>query len=142
MRRARVAMFGIAALGLVTAFIVQHLFSLDRLWWIFNGVATCFVVPTVLSVFWDRLSAKGAFYGIMASLVGMIFFVYGNWIKNDVITVVSAVGIVAVNLACCIVLKRSTPWTESESALVGESYRVPGPRLTGQRETRDKGGRP
>lgn len=110
MRRARVAMFGIAVIGLVTAFIVQHLFSLDRLWWIFNGVATCFVVPTVLSVLWDRLSAKGAFYGILASLVGMVVFVYGNWVKNDVITVVSAVAIVAVNLAFCIAFKRETPW--------------------------------
>lgn len=111
MRRARVAMFVIAAVGLVTAFIVQHLFSLDRLWWIFNGVATCFVVPTVLSVFWDRLSAKGAFYGILASLIGMVVFVYGNWIQNDKITVVSAVAIVVVNLLFCIAFKRKTSWS-------------------------------
>ena len=109
-------MFGIAVVGLATAFIVQHLFSLDRLWWIFNGVATCFVVPTVLSVFWDRLSAKGAFYGILASLVGMVVFVYGNWVKNDVITVVSAIAIVGVNLAFCLAVKRPTPWTESEGS--------------------------
>lgn len=113
--RARVAMFGIAVLGLITAFIVQHLFSLDRLWWIFNGVATCFVVPTILSVFWDRLSAKGSFYGILASLVGMIFFVYGNWVKNDIITVVSAIGIIVVNLAFCLAFKRSTPWSDPET---------------------------
>jgi len=110
MSRARVAMFGIAVLGLITAFIVQHLFSLDRLWWIFNGVATCFVVPTVLSIFWDRLSSKGAFYGILASLAGMVVFVYGNWVQNDIITVVSAVGIIAVNLAFCLAFKRETPW--------------------------------
>jgi len=116
MIRARMAMFGIAALGLITAYIVQHLFSLDRLWWIFNGVATCFVVPTVLSVFWDRLSSKGAFYGIMASLVGMVFFVYGNWVQSDIVTVVSAVGIVVVNLAFCMCMKRSTPWIAAEGA--------------------------
>ncbi len=32
MKRARTAMIGIAIIGLITAFIVQHLFSLDRLW--------------------------------------------------------------------------------------------------------------
>jgi Na+/proline symporter len=114
MSHARVAMFGVAALGLGTALIVQHLFSLDRLWWIFNGVATCFVVPTILSVFWDRLSGRGAFYGILASLVGMVFFVYGNWLKNDVITVASAVGIIAINLVFCLAMKRSTPWVGGE----------------------------
>lgn len=89
-RRSRIAMYGIAVIGLITAFIVQNLFPLDRLWWIFNGVASCFAVPTVLSVYWDRLSAKGAFWGITASLIGMAPFVYGNWVQNDTITVPSS----------------------------------------------------
>ncbi|MCP4546094.1 MAG: hypothetical protein GY835_06485 [bacterium] len=109
--RARIGMFGIAIVGLITAFIVQHLFSLDRLWWIFNGVASCFVVPTVLSVFWDRLSAKGAFYGILGSLVGMVFFIYGNWVQNDVITVFSAIFIVVISVVFCLAFKRETAWT-------------------------------
>ena len=113
-RRSRTAMYGISVLGLVTALIVQHLFPLDRLWWIFNGVASCFAVPTVLSVYWDRLSAKGAFWGIVASLIGLVPFVYGNWVQNDVITVLSAVGIIAVNLVCCLAFKRATPWKEGE----------------------------
>lgn len=116
-RRSRVAMYGISILGLITALIVQHLFPLDRLWWIFNGVASCFAVPTVLSVCWDRLSARGAFWGIVASLIGLGPFVYGNWVQNDVITVVSAVGIIVVNLACCLVLRRETPWREGEPSL-------------------------
>ena len=111
-RRSRFAMIGIALAGLATALIVQHLFSLDRLWWIFNGVASCFVVPTVLSIYWDKLSARGAFFGIMASLVGMVFFVYGNWVANDIITVGSAVAIVLVNLVICIILRRPTPWQD------------------------------
>lgn len=109
-RKARIAMFGIAVVGLITAFIVQHLFSLDRLWWIFNGFASCFVVPTILSLFWNRLSIKGVFLGILGSLVGMIFFIYGNWIKNDIVTVFSAIFIVAISLFFCLVYKRKTPW--------------------------------
>lgn len=111
-KRSRTAMYGISALGLITAFIVQHLFPLDRLWWIFNGVASCFAVPTVLSVYWDRLSAKGAFWGITASLIGLVPFVYGNWIQNDTITVLSAVAMIVVNLLLCLAFKRESPWTE------------------------------
>lgn len=119
-RRSRIAMFGLSALGLITALIVQHLFSLDRLWWIFNGVASCFAVPTVLSIYWDRLSSKGAFWGIVASLVGLVPFVYGNWVQNDVITVLSAVAIIVVNLAFCLAFKRETPWREEPKGALAE----------------------
>ena len=108
--RARAAMLGIAVLGLLLALIVQAYFPLDRVWWIFNGFATCFVVPTILSLYFDRLSEKGAFYGILAALVGMVFFVYGNWVQNDSITVLSAIFIVAISFAFCLVFRRSTPW--------------------------------
>ena len=114
MGRARVAMFAIAILGLGTAFVVQHLFSLDRLWWIFNGLASCFVVPTILSIYYDRLSARGVFYGILGSLAGMAVFVYGNWIKNDLITVLSAVFIIVISLVCCLVFRSKVPWKPNE----------------------------
>jgi len=113
--RARGAMFGIAIAGLITAYIVQHLFSLDRLWWIFNGVASCFVVPTILSLYYGKLSAKGAFYGICGSLVGMVVFVYGNWVQNDVITVFSAIFIIVISVVFCLAFKRETPWSPNEA---------------------------
>ena len=109
-KRARTGMYLISILGLLLAFIVQHLFSLDRLWWIFNGVATCFVVPTVLSLYYSRLSAAGVLTAISGSTVGMIAFVYGNWIKNDTITVYSAIFIIVFSLLSCLVLKRKDPW--------------------------------
>jgi urea-proton symporter len=111
-RRARTGMYGIAALGLLTAFIVQHLFSLDRLWWIFNGIASMFVVPTILSVFWDRLSARGVLYSIAGASVAMVAFIYGNWVTNDTITVASAVAIVVISLAMCLAFPRATPWVD------------------------------
>lgn len=108
--RARIGMYGISIAGLAMAFIVQHLFSLDRLWWIFNGVATCFAVPTVLSLYYDRLSAKGVVSGICGAAVGMVAFVYGNWIQNDTITVFSALFIVGISLFCCLAFRRETAW--------------------------------
>jgi len=97
-KEARYAMIGVAILGLILALIVQHLFSLDRLWWIFNGVAMCFVVPTILSLFWNKLSEKSVIYSIVIASIGMIVFVYGNWIKDDILTVSSAVFIIISSL--------------------------------------------
>lgn len=116
MPRSRAAMIGIAAVSLVMAFVVRHYFPLDRLWWIFNGVASCFVVPTVLSLYYDRLSARGALYGILASLVGLIPFIYGNWIKDDLITVLSALYIVAASIVCCLLFRRATPWVPDQQS--------------------------
>ncbi len=108
--RARMGMYVVSVVGLILAFVVEHLFSLDRLWWVFNGVATCFVVPTVMSLYYSWLSAKGVIAGICASGIGMIAFVYGNWVRNDTITVVSAVSIIVVSFGCCLAIRSETPW--------------------------------
>lgn len=118
--RARVGMYWVSILGLALALIVQHLFSLDRLWWIFNGVATCFVVPTVFSLYYDRLSAKGVIAGICGAAVGMVAFVYGNWVQNDVITVFSAIFIIVVSVVCCLSFRRDKPWVRETATTIAE----------------------
>jgi len=114
--RARTGMYLISLLGLGVAFVVEHLFSLDRLWWIFNGVASCFVVPTVLSLYYDRLTAKGVVLGICGASLGMVAFVYGNWTQNDTITVASAVFIVGISLVCCLAFRSAEPWRPESNA--------------------------
>jgi urea-proton symporter len=109
-RRGRIGMLLLALAGLGVALIVQHIFPLDRLWWIFNGVASMFFVPTILSIFWPRLSARGVLAGLAASLIGMAFFVYGNYVQNDVITISSAIAIIGVSLSLCLLLPRKTSW--------------------------------
>jgi Na+/proline symporter len=98
----RVAMIGLAVLGLGVAFLVKEIFPLDRLWWLFNGVATIFVIPTVLSIYWKNLNVRGVIAGILLSLIGMVVFVYGNYVGNNQIVVWSALGILAANLLCCV----------------------------------------
>lgn len=98
----RIAMIGLAVVGLGFAFLVKEIFPLDRLWWLFNGVATIFVIPTVLSIYWKDMSVRGVVAGILLSLIGMLVFVYGNYIGDNQIVVWSALGILAVNLLCCI----------------------------------------
>ncbi|MCW2275295.1 hypothetical protein GJ654_12530 [Rhodoblastus acidophilus] len=110
-RAARFSMVVLAFAGLMVAFFVRDVFPLDRLWWIFNGIASIFVVPTVLSIYWDRLSAKGVIIGIIASLIAMIAFIYGNYVQDDVIVVFGALAIVGVNLLSCFIFSRKVPWT-------------------------------
>lgn len=113
-KTARIGMYLISIVGLVLAIIVQYIFSLDRLWWIFNGVASCFVVPTVMSLYYNRLSEKGVLYGICGASIGMIVFIYGNWIQNDVLTVFSALFIILISLICCFAFKSPIPWKQKE----------------------------
>ncbi len=42
--------------------------------------------------------------------IGMVFFIYGNWIANDTITVFSAIFIIVINLVFCLIFKRETDW--------------------------------
>ena len=103
---ARVAMLGLAAIGLGVAFLVRDVFPLDRLWWIFNGVAAMFVVPTILSIFWSRLSVYGVLVGLALSTVGMAAFVYANYVQNNALVVYSALFIVLGSLASCLAFRK------------------------------------
>ena len=40
-------------------------FELFHLWWIFNTIAACVVVSTILSLYWERLNPKGVFWGVI-----------------------------------------------------------------------------
>lgn len=100
----RKGMVLILVLGFVVALITAHIqgFGLKQLWWIFNAVASALIVPTILSLYWDRLTARGAFLGIAGALaIGLPVFVYGNLVDNNTIIVAAALFIIAVNLAVC-----------------------------------------
>ncbi len=112
-KSARKAMVGIAVLGLVVAYAVALIpqFGLFHLWWIFNTIAATIVVPTVLSLYWDRLDARGVFYGVLvAFVVGLPIFVYANFIGNNTLTVVTTLGIIAISTIFCLAMKRETSW--------------------------------
>jgi Na+/proline symporter len=104
-RRGRVGMFGITIAGLLVALAVLYVpgFGLQYLWWVFNTVAACVAVPTVLSLYWERCDAKGVFWGVLIALgLGMPLFVYSN-LKNSVwLSVMSSMGIVIVTTAFCL----------------------------------------
>jgi len=110
---ARKAMFGIGILGLIIALAVIYIpqFGLFHLWWIFNTIAACVVIPTILSLYWNKLSAKGVLWGIITSFfIGLPLFIYGNVINNEIMIVVASIAIILISTLFCLIMPRKTPW--------------------------------
>lgn len=99
-QRARQAMVGLALIGLFVALLVEYIpnFGLDKLWWVFNAIASMAVIPTILGLYWDKLSARGVLYGFISSFIGIIGFIWGNAIGNTNLIVFSAVFIIVISL--------------------------------------------
>jgi len=113
-REARIAMIVITVLGLLVALAAKFIpgFGLQHLWWIFNTIAACVVVPTVLSLYWNRLDARGVFWGVLvAFVIGVPLFIYGNVINNPVWIVGASLFIIAVSTGFCLLMPRKTPST-------------------------------
>ena len=109
----RLAMLGITVLGFLVALAAANIpgFGLKHLWWIFNTVAACVVVPTVLSLYWNRLDARGVFWGVLiAFVVGLPLFIYGNIIDKPVWIVGASLFIIAITTISCLVMPRKIPW--------------------------------
>src|SRR3989338_6634717 len=116
-KNAQIAMLGITVLGFLVALAANYIpgFGLKHLWWIFNTVAACVVVPTVLSLYWSRLDARGVFWGVLiAFVVGIPLFVYGNIIDKPVWIVGASLFIIAVSTFFCLIMPRKTAWQPSQ----------------------------
>ena len=98
--RSRYAMIGLALTGLIVAILVEYVpgFGLDKLWWVFNGIASMSLVPTILSLFYPKLSAKGVLWGFAGSFIGIIGFIWGNAIGSTDLIVGSALFIIVISL--------------------------------------------
>jgi len=110
-KSARWAMFGIAVLGLLVAYAVYFIpqFGLFHLWWVFNTIAATIVVPTVLSLYWKKLSAKGVFWGVLVALVVVLpLFIYGNIIDKPVWIVSASLFIIGISTIFCLAIPRKT----------------------------------
>lgn len=99
LKKAKYAMVGLLAFGILVAMAVQYIpgFGLDKLWWVFNGIATMTVVPTVVSLYWDRQSTKGVLLGFGFSFIGLIFFIVGNALNNTDMIIGAALAILVLS---------------------------------------------
>jgi Na+/proline symporter len=103
-RNSRLAMLGITTLGLLVALLVIRIpgFGLKHLWWIFNTVAACVMVPTVLSLYWSKLNARGVFWGVLSAFVfGIPMFIYSNIVDNSVLVVGSSLFVILISTLFC-----------------------------------------
>jgi Na+/proline symporter len=111
-RSARSSMAVMTVLGLLVALGVLYIpgFGLQQLWWVFNTIAACVMVPTVLSLYWDGLSETGVFWGILvAFVIGVPLFIYGNIIDKPVWIVGASVFIVVVSTLFCVLTGKRGP---------------------------------
>ncbi len=112
---ARKAMVGVTILGLLVAILALYIpaFGLKHLWWIFNTIAACVVVPTILSLYWSRLSERGVFWGILvAFIIGVPLFIYGNIINNPGWIVGASLFIITISTVFCLILPNRKIQTE------------------------------
>lgn len=108
-RDGRIAMVIVAIVSYGVALLLKNVFPLDRLWWLFNGFAAMFIVPTTLSIFWSKLRATGVIASILCAMIFMVVFVYGNYVQSDAIVIYSALGMLASGLLCCVGFSLATP---------------------------------
>jgi Na+/proline symporter len=111
--RGRLAMVAITVIGLLLALAIVYIpgFGLQYLWWILNSVGMCVAIPTVLSLYWDRLDAKGVYWGtLIGFIVGVPLFVYSNVTGETWLTVAESIGILAVSALFCLLFKRKEPF--------------------------------
>ena len=108
-RHTRLAMVGITllALGVGYASVFIAGFGLTQLFLLSISVAASISVPTVLSLYWDGLRAKGVFLGSgIAIVIGMPAFIYFNWTNNTTMIVASSVFMLAASAAGCFLTPR------------------------------------
>lgn len=103
--QARLSMVLLGVVGLALSYGVEFIpgFGLKYLWWFFNTMAACVVVPTVLSLFWDRLSARGVLVGSGIGIaVGLPLVVYASIMQNDPLLSAAYAGVILVSLCACL----------------------------------------
>lgn len=100
-------MVGITVFGLLISLgllYVPH-FGLQQLWWIFNTIAACVMVPTILSLYYKDISERGVFWGVLISfVVGVPIFIYSNITGHPAWIVGSSVSVVGISAAISILV--------------------------------------
>jgi Na+/proline symporter len=113
LRQARWAMLLISLFGLILAYAANYIpqFGLFQLFWILNAAGATVLVPTILSLYWNKLSSKGVFLGVLISfIIGLPLFIYANILGNSVAIVGASLFIILVSTFFCLAIPRKTPW--------------------------------
>jgi Na+/proline symporter len=107
LKSARLFMLGGAAIGGAIAMTEPKL-----LWifFIYGALAGAGLVPTIVSLFWERITAKDVFIAIIISLVvATPLSIYANITENPHLIVVSSVSGVAISALVCLLSAMMNP---------------------------------
>lgn len=96
-----------------------------KLLWVFliyGALASAGLFPTVLALFWGKLTSAGAFWAVVLSLVvGTPLSIYANVTENPHLVVAAAIASVAIGLFVCVYFglrNKSEPFNYSELSRV------------------------
>jgi len=101
----RVGMVVLSVVALAVAYLSYAIagFGVKQLFLLSISIAACISVPTVLSLYWEGLKAKGVFIGSgIAIAIGMPAFIYFNWANNAPMIVASSVFMLVASAAGCL----------------------------------------
>ena len=102
--KARGAMIATGLIGMISAYGCVYIpgFSLKYLWFFLNTMGAAIVIPTILSLYWVRLSARGILIGSGVALaVGVPMVAYSSIVGDDALLAASYVGIVVTSALTC-----------------------------------------
>lgn len=110
----RLGMILLALVALTVGYLCHFVagFGVSQLFLLSISIAASISIPTILSLYWDRLSSKGVFIGVLVALViGMPAFIYFNYANNAVMIVASSVFMLVASTAGCLLMpkKAGTP---------------------------------
>ncbi len=104
----RLAMLIVGVIGLILGYIVELTgFGLKYLWWSLNTLTAAIVVPTLLSLYWKKVTPKGIKLGsLLAIIIGLPIFVYGSIKSNDNLLALAYIVIPLTSLLLCYLFRR------------------------------------
>ena len=105
-KQSRWAMVGVTLLGIIIAYAAHFIagFGVSQLFMLSISIAASASIPTVLSLYWERLSAKGAFIGILSAIIiGMPLFIYANVVGNEILIAVASVLMIVISTFFCLI---------------------------------------
>jgi urea-proton symporter len=128
-RQSRLSMVVLTVAGLALAFAVQFIagFGIKQIFVVGLAIPAAISMPIVLTLYWERLSARGVFWGVLvAVVVGIPLAVYATSVNDPVLIVAAPVAMLAISTGTCVVLPRertagTTPAPAADSAARSES---------------------
>lgn len=105
--KSRWAMIVIALIGLAFAYASYFFagFGVKQLFLLSISIAASAAMPTVLSLYWEKLSSRGVFWGILTAIVlGMPAFFYADYIGSDPLTAASSLFMIGASTAICLLM--------------------------------------